>query len=322
MVEKFNFYDIYGYLVPGGTLLALLWLPFAASVPKWPAVSAWAGAVVAAMSIAAAYVAGHLVQTLAVGAMPSSIKWEEKPKAGSSGSPKATSKVLRRKPSNIMLDYEGKAYVPRVPELVRESFQIDVSGSGSESLGEIKEIDKRREQAFLLCRAEIVEAKAATYVEQFEGMYTLMRGLSLSFYFGAAYTAGWALAPLRWGHSEAIASVAAILLAGWGICASFAAAPVGGRYVPQTRRGRLDTWAAISVGAALLAVGYCLALAGKSSLPQEVYLPIAFVALFCGVRCFTAYHSFAWDYAREVWHAFVVHRTPLPDQGPPSQALL
>lgn len=37
MIERFNFYDIYGYLLPGATLVGLLWLPFGIITGTWPA---------------------------------------------------------------------------------------------------------------------------------------------------------------------------------------------------------------------------------------------------------------------------------------------
>ena len=36
MVEKFNFYDIYGYLLPGLVLIGLFWLPFGLILNLWP----------------------------------------------------------------------------------------------------------------------------------------------------------------------------------------------------------------------------------------------------------------------------------------------
>lgn len=36
MVEKFNFYDIYGYLIPGLVLIGLLWVPIGLLWHVWP----------------------------------------------------------------------------------------------------------------------------------------------------------------------------------------------------------------------------------------------------------------------------------------------
>jgi len=60
LIEKFNFYDIYGYFVPGATFLAIRWIPFGIVRNSWPS-STWSSAIIAA---AFAYILGHLVYSL------------------------------------------------------------------------------------------------------------------------------------------------------------------------------------------------------------------------------------------------------------------
>src|SRR3989338_1398883 len=57
MIDRLNFYDLYGYLIPGLTLLGFLWLPFhLGTTVRLP--SEWASAFAAAVL---GYVAGHLL---------------------------------------------------------------------------------------------------------------------------------------------------------------------------------------------------------------------------------------------------------------------
>ena len=60
MIERFNFYDIYGYLLPGLALVGFGWLPFgllSRSFPKNELLSA-------VLVLAFGYVLGHLLQNL------------------------------------------------------------------------------------------------------------------------------------------------------------------------------------------------------------------------------------------------------------------
>lgn len=91
MVEKFNFYDIYGYLLPGLVLISLAWLPFGLVFGIWP--KAELGSALLALILA--YVVGHFTQTLAAPLFPST-----KPdKFGN-----------RRYPSDVMLDTRDKKF--------------------------------------------------------------------------------------------------------------------------------------------------------------------------------------------------------------------
>ena len=63
MINKFNFYDIYGYLLPGLVLLTLLWLPYGLITGQWPG---GGQLVTTLLGIPLAYVAGHLLRSLEV----------------------------------------------------------------------------------------------------------------------------------------------------------------------------------------------------------------------------------------------------------------
>lgn len=70
VIERFNFYDIYGYLLPGATLVGLLWLPFGIINRSWPAAQLAATVFVLGFS----YVIGHVLQTIATTTVPSNMR--------------------------------------------------------------------------------------------------------------------------------------------------------------------------------------------------------------------------------------------------------
>src|SRR5690349_307969 len=84
MINKFNFYDIYGYFLPGLLLLTLLVLPYGIVTGRWPANGQL---ITALLGIPLAYVAGHIVRCLEI--MPSSV---------------TDAAGKRRFPSDILLD--------------------------------------------------------------------------------------------------------------------------------------------------------------------------------------------------------------------------
>lgn len=86
MFERFNFYDIYGNLVPGIVLVGLLYAPFGLLFYAWPNQD-FSTAVVA---LVFAYVIGHVVQGFSGRLMPSTIPDKQ-------GNP--------RHPSDLVIDY-------------------------------------------------------------------------------------------------------------------------------------------------------------------------------------------------------------------------
>jgi hypothetical protein len=64
---KFNFYDIYGFALPGFLLVAILWLPFGLIQKSWPDPELSS----ALIGVVLVYIAGHLLQTVARQVLPS-----------------------------------------------------------------------------------------------------------------------------------------------------------------------------------------------------------------------------------------------------------
>lgn len=205
MIEKFDFYDIYGYLLPGVALMMVLWLPFGLVADLWPS----AELASAVLLVALAYIAGLLLHGLAAKAFS-----EEKlhPKG--------------RYPSDFILDpdhdFFGKSETqdPFVYTKEKAALLAEISNLYGESLARrdaisTAETTARRNRAFLLCRTLLRSKQLASYAEHFQGLYSLMRGLVATSYGGAAYYTGWALGAFgpEWRSGVAAVLVVGVLLA-------------------------------------------------------------------------------------------------------------
>lgn len=185
MIERFNFYDIYGYLFPGLALLGVVWLPFW-FVGERELPAEWSSAIVV---LAMAYVVGHVLSRVAQAAYPHGRK----------------TGAMRRRPSDYLLDdddpYVASETKAQVIRAIRRRFRLETGSS----VGSIAERTKLRDEAFLLCRGALLQQKVGAYAEQFEGLYVALRGWAVVAAFSCAYHGGWAIGlylPL-WAHDSA-----------------------------------------------------------------------------------------------------------------------
>lgn len=305
MIEKFNFYDVYGYFLPGFALAALLYLPFGLIRGQWPSATLADG--VAAIIVV--YLAGHVLQTVALHAVPS----QTKDPAGA-----------MRFPSDILLDEEdanfSQEFKNSLAELVSKAFQIDLGLAKPARAGHVSDhaaVSRQRQDAFFLCRSALISGKVAGYPEQFEGMYSLMRGLAAAFAAGFFYLLGWALPGRVQLSTESvrIAIALAIILA----IALAAYLAVVAR-VPAHTHNLLDQIIALTWMLLFLAAGYLLssailptsggdnAVRIAAALAAETrrmeFAGIALASLFCALRCLAAYKYFASEFAKGVWRGF------------------
>jgi hypothetical protein len=288
MIEKFNFYDIYGYFLPGVAFLAILWTPFGLVKEKWPS-SDWSSALVAA---AIAYFLGHLLQNIVTNAIPSQ-----------------RTKGRNRFPSDYFLD-------PTDPELPQEAknkiatfidskfgldLEIDKEGNQPDKTGHTT-IDKVRNNAFLLARQVLIQGKAVSYAEQFQGMYSVTRGLFAVFALACAYWLGWSGAVIRnsWTVRIAIIVLALAVLALVNI--SIASGKISDRDVKR----KVELAYASGLLIVFLALGY---LAGAHSqvtwLHAAVLAFLAACALLACLRFGGAYDFFAARFASTVWRDYL-----------------
>lgn len=180
MIERFNFYDVYGYLLPGSALLLVLVCPFwlaAGFAPSIELSSAVVGSVVA-------YFAGHLLQLLSREALPS------KKKKGDA----------YRLHSSIMLDDDDKTW--------EAGFRARLSRAIRDHLGLATGTDDERKVAFEACRQYLQAADIKSYAEQFQGLYALARGLCMASVLGAAFSAGWFVGAVANGSDGALFAAA------------------------------------------------------------------------------------------------------------------
>lgn len=192
MIERLNFYDLYGYLIPGLALVILLWLPFGYSAGGLPS-TAWTSALLA---VAVGYIAGHLIQRVARYSY-----WR-------SG----------EVPSAALLDPANTGYSPMFRELlfrrIQERFRITVPTDKAKQTRPIQN------DAFMLCRGVLLNVGKIHYAEQFEGLYAMMRGLGVAFSFGIFYYLGIFVSDYirsRVGFVAGHVSLAVIVLVWWAV---------------------------------------------------------------------------------------------------------
>lgn len=267
---KFNFYDIYGFALPGFLLLALLWLPFGLIAKNWPDPE-FSSALV---GVILAYFAGHVLQTVALNVIPSNF-------------------LGGRYPSNVFLDKKdpnfafSQEFKSRLANQIETTFQLnvlpDVSGETADAV---------RRDAFFLCRSALIKSKTVIYAEQFEGLYALMRGLSAGFALAVAYYLGWAYSSLWLGQWSGLLVLAGIIgalialitssrsktarwiIAGFLLLAAFAS----GHYVGQSIVGTLEH--------------------------RNLLLAAAVFSFFASERCYSGYKYFAQEFAKAVYRDF------------------
>ncbi|MBZ5702487.1 MAG: hypothetical protein LAN84_11650 [Acidobacteriia bacterium] len=293
MIERFNFYDVYGYFLPGFGLLGLIWLPFGLFKHSWPSKEVGS----ALIAVVLAYIVGHFIQTLATQALPS----RTKDSFGNS-----------RYPSDFFLDPENptfsKQFKEQLASIVRSSFGIDLmveKAPARKNDPEFAAVTRRRQDAFLLSRGVLIREKIAAYPEQFEGMYTLMRGLATASFFGFAYFVGWTSAI---SQAECLTKLAiGFLTLALACIVIFAFLPI--RFtVSPAMRAWLEKTSLAAFLLAFLCSGHLCGLGFVNSGSEAALLAgLAAVSLILFLRFFTAYKSFAQEFAKAVWRDYVGH---------------
>lgn len=280
MIERFNFFDIYGYFIPGGVTMLVVVLPLVLTgriefpSGEWPLLI---------VGVLVAYLIGHLLQTMASTAIPSS---------------KNLARERWREPSALLVSSEDSTLTDEVKQrleaLVRSWFGLEIAPSqvGDVGLGNI------RQDAFELARRVVV--KSANYAEQYEGLYAMMRGLTAALWIGAAYMAGWTLA--LW-YTLAAYRTAGIVFSLSLI--GFAALSL--RYFTQVKaleRIDVNRLGLALLGLGLLSLGYC---SGVGWVSVDGALEFATIAVFyfaVGMRSLTSCQFFALEFAKAVWVDF------------------
>jgi hypothetical protein len=302
MIEKFNFYDIYGYLLPGLVLSALLGLPFGLVQHSWK-ISDLSSLSSAVAVLAFAYVLGHLLQTVAVNALPSQRKDPR-------GKP--------RFPADILLDPEDPTFTRELKkslaEQVKSTFRIDVH---PDVHGDGGEISRQHNDAFFLCRTALKRGTPVSYFEQFEGLYALMRGLAAAFGLGFAYLGGWGASLVKDDSlHELMLGVAPLGLVGATVTTLVLVLRPG---LPRHQRVILEKTTLVLLLVFLFALGYCFGWRRLTLGDHALWIPLfSLAAMFAALRCFGSYKAFAQEFAKSVWRDFVVSQA-VPANTPPEK---
>ena len=277
MIDKFNFYDIYGYFIPGAALLLLLWLPIGLTrggAPPTDLGSAVIGAVVA-------YVVGHLLHMICTKVIPSTM----------------TANGRQRNFSDVVVD-DGDTnlateFKTKLADLVKKKFELELQTGATPTA----EIDRVRGDAFALARHALQHTKEISYAEQFQGMYTLTRSLTAAFAVAAAYFVGWGLSVFHDGWVDCVVIVV--------ITVSLLAADNFTAWIWKGGGKTLEKWSAGALLLAAVAAGYLL---GRHFHPTGVKAAIlafsAMGAVVASLRCYMAYRSFSLSFAKTVWRDF------------------
>jgi hypothetical protein len=287
LIDKFNFYDIYGYFLPGAAFLAVLWIPFGLVRHSWPT-SEWSSALIAAVF---AYIVGHLIQSVATNAIPS---WKAK----------STDTTIRY-PSEVYLDATNTELPTpakqKINELMKLQFglnlRVDQSGDST--------IDKVRNNAFLLARQVLIQGKAVSYAEQFQGMYALTRGLVSVFALAFVYWLGWAAAIVknRW-----IVSGAILVMGGSALILMNISAVVLRNILDAPRKRKFELAYAATLLISFLTIGYVLGVRYTATRGQSAFLAfLAAWAFIASLRAYGAYNFFAGRFASTVWRDYLAY---------------
>jgi len=270
---KFNFYDIYGFALPGFLLLTVLWLPFGLVEKIWPDLELSS----ALVGVILAYIVGHVLQTVAKVAVPS--------------------KILRERfPSQVFFDSTDSTfsdeYKKRLASKIKKTFGLDVSVGQSD-----QQIDTRRNDAFYLCRSALIKSKTVVYAEQFEGLYALTRGLTAAFAVGVVYYLGWAYATVWAWRASGVLVLAGLIVAMIALI------------IAQVK---LWKWVMVaSLGISTFFAGHYLGLShGVTSHHRGLLIAAAVFSCFAAERCYGSYKSYAQEFAKAVYRDFSNYDEP------------
>lgn len=306
MIDRFNFYDLYGYAIPGLILGVLLWVPYGISTGTVP--DSDLGSAVLAVVIG--YAIGHVVQILGQAALPSKLRPARIP--NSPAQPDA------RHPSDLIFDSGDRTLSDpvkqRVAEQISREFHLDVRDG---AFADDDEGKKRRAQvrndAFLLCRAALSRSERVSYAEQFEGMYALMRGLTAALAIGGSFQAGWAakMAWFRGQRAEQVTEAVCIVLFVLIAAAMLMLVVVRVR-APFGQPSRIDSawlWCVCGLAAVIGCLSAAITISTRASATAWIVVILAATSFFAAFLCRRSHLTFARLFAATVYRDFLLVET-------------
>lgn len=295
MHERFNFYDVYVYLIPGLTLLGLAWLPYGAFASAWPEAALLSTVAV----LFAGYVLGHLLSEAArrlpvfeLNPQPSNRLLME-----GAGAKEGT-EGKKRKEMSLSPELRTRFW-----RLLQARFGIERPTPDNTDF----------EVPFMLARSVALRESGPAYFEQFQGLYGLMRGLAAAFSLAAVVYLGWAAMAGEWDWRLVPLIGAVAIGALWWL----AALRVPARTDGLARRLKGLWWVALILVFAF-ALGAWMA---HEAQPFREHGLASFLApilaavllLLFALQCRASHRYYASHFAKSVYVAFC----SLPDPGPP-----
>jgi len=182
-----------------------------------------------------------------------------------------------------------------------------------------EETDKVRHNAFLLARQILIQGKAVSYAEQFQGMYALTRGLVSVLALGFAYWLGVATAALA--RNTLAVGITILVLAVSLLALANVSLMVLRSHFGALKKRQIELRYGVVLLIAFLAVGCVLGIHYKVSTEQGVVL--LFLSAWAVIACFRAYGAyrvFAGQFAATVWRDYLAYNVSLAlSQKPESE---
>ena len=311
MIDRLNFFDLYGYLVPGLVFVLIICLPYALLNPQILSIELGSGLV----AIVIAYVIGYQLYGLAELILLSKMKIDGR---------------WQHYSAFILYDHDPTNAFP--PELrkalrdaIREYFLVRQPAYGPAATEVGREPIEHR--YFISARTALLHNKRAGYAEQFQGMYVMTRGISLACGVGTIYLVGWLTLgfPASWRATlpRTAVAIAAVMFAvgalGGGAVLLWAKRRAdsvprwlerGFRLPSATDRETLERRAAWWVVGALCGFVLLAAIWRAQPEPKEgVTAPLAvglFACVLIALRSYAAFRHFALLFAKTVYNDFSV----------------
>jgi uncharacterized membrane protein len=351
MIERFNFFDIFAYLLPGLTFLGLVWLPFGVVAGKWPPAD-WSSAL---LLLVAAYIVGHVLYYPSSKALSTKARgfYPNEPVVRSDGQAPTTETENRpiqnapnrsaelKHPSEYLLDAREltlpEKFKTELEKLINQQFKdavkVTVSFDWNAQGANKKAESSQRALAFMLCRSALVAGKVASYGEQFEGLYQFLRCLTVVFLLGFTYHVGWALAMWSTCHRiKTFATIVAAVSLVFAMIVNLLAARGKTDRDKQTKKDnenekgkkkdrdrdkeeRQAAW--LFIGPLMVTLFLCPFFIKSYVAPiraggGSLLVGVAFLDALVCARCFTAYKPFSVEFAKAIYRDFYVYAK---DQG-------
>ncbi len=313
MISRFNFFDFFGYLLPGAFLFLLVGIPVAVVVkPDLPDIPTSLVVAASAFGLVLAYGTGLVLQQVAQQVLPSKVRLGEvaedvHPSTGFLDS------------SNDTLDEESRKLLR---DAIKSDFNLEL------------ERENPNASAFFFCRSRVLASGKASYCEQFQGLYTMMRGLSLSSYIASAVVLGLALGELGswdWGdgawksftghasRGQIWPSFLVVLLLAYSSFKQCQRVLVRRGYLKGAGHGLIATAKAASpvlrrriwmgVGVLGVLIGFPVSISGSMNPVEFAWFVPGGVGLFLlGLIFREAHIEFASTFARTVYVDYLAHR--------------